>query len=531
MKRFFVLILALTMLATCTTALVEVTGKGELPIVTQPTKLTVGIVENPRVTSYDDNDFTRYMEEKTGIDLEFVLLPAQDTAAKVKLMFASDDLPDVILGGGIDLASLYDYGDQGMVIPLNEYIEAYGENFQHMIDTAQNKFMLSLLTAPDGNIYYLPTVVEEYHGLYAARSWMYQPWLDTLGLEQPTTTEEFVDVLKAFRDKDPNGNGQQDEIPMTYYNETRYLVRYLMNSFVYFGQTDGMIVNDGVVSPAYFTPEFKAGIEWLNMLVKEKLLDTAAFTQDLNSLKAILNLETPIVGFIPTPWMDGGWMDTQSQRRLDLQFMMPLAGPNGVRYTMPSVPNPSIGFYITYKCENPEVAYRFADYMMDVYVSRLNRYGVEGRDWKFLPEDTAEIALNGEKAKWVDIEEIWQKTTSDAFWWRQGAHFHPLGIFETLSAENPKMAYNKLLVQTAMQLDGLQPEHIVPDRLAMNADELATYTELRSSIDTYLWENITKFIVGDKDIGEWDAFLAEFDKMMLKDFVAAIQTSYTRMSQ
>ena len=40
-------------------------------------------------------------------------------------------------------------------------------------------------------------------------------WLDQLGLEVPTTVDEFTECLKAFRDAgDLNGNGIADEVPL-----------------------------------------------------------------------------------------------------------------------------------------------------------------------------------------------------------------------------------------------------------------------------------------------------------------------------
>ena len=54
-----------------------------------------------------------------------------------------------------------------------------------------------------------------YHCSMSQKLWIYQPWLDALGLEMPTTTDEFEQVLLAFKEQDPNGNGQADEIPLS----------------------------------------------------------------------------------------------------------------------------------------------------------------------------------------------------------------------------------------------------------------------------------------------------------------------------
>ena len=64
---------------------------------------------------------------------------------------------------------------------------------------------------PDGNLYTLPQI-DGYRPKCVNVMMINQTWLDKLGLEKPTTLGELKDVLIAFRDKDPNGNGKQDEI-------------------------------------------------------------------------------------------------------------------------------------------------------------------------------------------------------------------------------------------------------------------------------------------------------------------------------
>jgi len=67
------------------------------------------------------------------------------------------------------------------------------------------------------------------------KMWLYKPWVDKLGLEWPETTEDFYNVLKAFKEQDPNGNGKADEVPLlgatTSWRTDPF--GFLMNSFVY----------------------------------------------------------------------------------------------------------------------------------------------------------------------------------------------------------------------------------------------------------------------------------------------------------
>ena len=80
------------------------TAPGVLPIVTEPTTLTVGLIPNATVTDYEDNLFTKFVEENSGIDIEFYFFPTGSGEAKQKLqlMVASNQaLPDIWSGIGM----------------------------------------------------------------------------------------------------------------------------------------------------------------------------------------------------------------------------------------------------------------------------------------------------------------------------------------------------------------------------------------------------------------------------------------------
>src|SRR5699024_41996 len=94
------------------------------------------------------------------------------------------------------------------------------------------------ITQLDGNIYSLPVVNECYHCSVPNKFWINKTWLDNLGLEMPTTLDEFYDVLVAFRDQDANGNGDpNDEIPFAGDYKDGWLTngdRFIMNCFTYY---------------------------------------------------------------------------------------------------------------------------------------------------------------------------------------------------------------------------------------------------------------------------------------------------------
>ena len=86
---------------------------------------------------------------------------------------------------------------------------------------------------------------------------MRKDWLENVGMEAPTTIDEWYDVLTAFKEGDPNGNGEQDEIPFDAGSGG------LLLFMPAFGITNGWYVNPetGKVGYGQYSEEYKAYLE------------------------------------------------------------------------------------------------------------------------------------------------------------------------------------------------------------------------------------------------------------------------------
>ena len=131
-------------------------------------------------------------------------------------MMSAGDYPDAIVAdyaGGSDV-DVINYGSQGVYIQLEELIQQWAPKFLKAVEE-QDPRILALSTAPDGHICGLPMSIPS-NDVYN-NGFINQVWLDNLGLDMPTTTDEFVEVLRAFKDNDANGNGNpNDEIPLAF---------------------------------------------------------------------------------------------------------------------------------------------------------------------------------------------------------------------------------------------------------------------------------------------------------------------------
>ncbi|MBW7456431.1 extracellular solute-binding protein, partial [Paenibacillus sepulcri] len=312
------------------------TAAGEFPIVKEKTTLKVMVMGDANVESFDDNEFTKWYEEKTNVHVEWEVVPPMNAQDKLNLTLAGGDLPDVIMNFNVPAAQQMIYGQDGVFLELSDLIDKYGTETKKMFEA--NPLIKQVATASDGKIYSLPYVSDCYHCTVVQKMWIYQPWLDKLGLKMPTTTDEFYNVLKAFKEQDPNGNGKQDEIPFAGSIATpgNNIDSFVMNAFIYDNLTHdnfGLLLQDGKIDAAFNKPEWKEGLTYLHKLYQEGLISPESFTMDNDQLKRIgENPDVPILG-VAAAFHMGNFtqFNGESGRWLQYKAVPPLKGPSGLQ--------------------------------------------------------------------------------------------------------------------------------------------------------------------------------------------------------
>ena len=120
--------------------------------------LKLALTQSSMVTDYENNYFTKYLEDKLNINIEFYMLPADaaETRTKVNLMATSnEDLPDVMITDGhLTNEMILQLGDSGFFAPLNDYLNdpEVMPNFNAIPDEDRED-ILQATTMADGNIY------------------------------------------------------------------------------------------------------------------------------------------------------------------------------------------------------------------------------------------------------------------------------------------------------------------------------------------------------------------------------------------
>jgi len=503
---------------------------GTFPVVEgEPETLTILVTEDPLVVDHETNAFTKYIEENCNVNLEFKLLPAGEAASKLQVMVTSGEtLPDVICYG-IGYTTLDAYAKAGAIIPLDDLYEEYSVNFKAQVEAHPELQLLEQVTAPDGHIYAIPRYFVELNNIYKYRMWVCHEWLDNLGLEMPTTIDEFYEMLVAFKEEDANGNGDpHDEIPLSGANSGTWLpTTFIMNSFVYANlASDYRYVQDGQVTVSYIQDGWKEGLKFLNKLAVEGLLDTNCFTQTSTQLKAQTynDGDTRIVGAYTVQNL------AQSEPAKSYTGAMPFEGPEGVQYAVYDPTTASRAWMITKDCANPELAFRVGDFCFTEDAFLRDRVGEEGVSWVAASEEDVSIFpdLYDATFVWLDNEFMWANSQNSI--WRQQAPLFALNGLNARAAGDTLSYGSKTNYETIQKLASYGPDmDMVLGFVAFTDEESKAINDIAATLKSFAQEYMVLFITGELDIdAEWDNYIAELYNIGLQEYLDIYQAAYER---
>lgn len=549
-KALISLILALCLLCSCLPAMAAqspaVNPKGTFPITNEKITLRVWCnLPEPMVNTITTNDATVWLEEKTNIHLDWEIIDINGAAEKLRVMMAANaDLPDIIMfsnTGAIQTTEqIFSYGMQGLLRPLNDLIAEYGDAYfkaMKLYDYAEQ-----VITAPDGNIYGLPSVSDgAYHASAWQRFYINKAWLDKLNLEVPTTIDDFYKVLVAFRDQDPNENGVADEIPLSGSKSTDYvrstLDCFLMNAFQYSTSWENCWLyqeEPGKVACGAVTEGYREGLRWFKKLYDEGLMDKEIFINNQESLKMLTGAaDGNKLGSFSAMFQIAA-LSTDNPEFGDYVALSPLEGPNGRVCADNPVGGAGFGYLITSACKYPEAAFRLGDYLMTIptgepgnWDNMTVRYGLEGVGWEKAHE--GDVGIDGSPALIRRLVTDQDENGNNSVYW------HDLGCFTFPQSERNAIAmadpnaYNieaDLYAQVRDYYEPFRVKKSIP-KLVFSEEDTLLLTDIRVNIQNYGNEAMAMFVTGQWDLDkDWDNYVETMNTYGLKTLIERTQATY-----
>lgn len=438
----------------------------------------------------NNNPYIDYIRENTNLDITLQIPPADGYQDALNVIMASGDLPDSIYT--FDASWFENYVKQNALQPLNEWIDKYGPDLKNNIPEDAWKTVTI-----DGNIYAIPSMNSE-----PGNEIMYvrQDWLNNLGLQPPKTLEEYREVMRAFAEDDPDGNGKND----TYgYIMAENMARMapLVGAF---GIQKGMWTDrDGQLVNSSILPEMKEALAFISDLHKDKLLDPEwMLNKEANFSEKIASGQ---VGLFSAFWYDTRGPILTSKNNDPAAEWIPLEFPVGPEGKQGTVGNGYIAGYnvVPITSKSPDAVVRMLNFMNgDGYRTLL--LGFEDEVWSI---QDGEIVTDFEKHN----EHIYRQTL--------GESIRPYG------AKEEKDRLDSLGVEFNLNdnLNRIEQVAIRDQYFGVPTPGMGKYKADLTKLEA---EYFTKIVVGQLPIDAFDDFVAEWKKKGGDEITAEVNVWY-----
>lgn len=371
-------------------------------------EITVEVFDRGNVGGTDptNNYYTDWIKQKVleelNIGVTFVAVSRWEETEKLNNLMAAGTAPDISFTYSYDLIT--NYGEQGGIVDLTPYIdEGLLKDLQEFLgpDLAQpGKDMIYRNQNKETNITW--SIPARRMNVAQNNTFIRKDWLDKLGLDIPTTTEEYVDALRAFKTLDPAEVGATSIVPFSSTDDIRWRASNLLESFI-----DPDLSNrDRWVNTAadrnFLLPGYKEGVRLLNTMYNEGLIDPEfPLYQDDTPCDNLI--KSGSVGSFIHNW-DQPYRDTPGLLR-DLKENVPDAEiiaidpfVNAAGKTQKTLYDAAgLNFFIPVFSKNPEGAVRYANWLAKFENRYYLQIGDEGVTHEMVGGIPKVIPAEGEK--------------------------------------------------------------------------------------------------------------------------------------
>ena len=470
-------------------------------------ELTVAWTESGKVVDTQETPTLKKAQELTNISLINVLPKnITDWQQAISMLVAANKEPDIM--HFYTETVINQYIINGTLRPLDDLIENYAPNLKRFFN--ENPELKKATQWKDGKIYCIPCYTD---GEVADGWFIRKDWLDKLGLEAPKSVDEYYEVLKAFKTRDPNGNGIDDEIP---YFSRKSGVNYtdsIVSLLNLWHANRSIKEKDGAIVFTPCEPEYIEAVSNIAKWYREGLIDTEIYTRGSKAREELLGAN---VGGSTYDWFGSTakYNDSLSKSIEGFEFV-PIAPPSGAVYTRRGVKKSS-GWGISAKSENEIDAIRYMDFWFSETGRILANFGIEGETYDMVdakPKLKEKIINSYDEGSVVDALNVY------------GAQMN-MGYHQDFEYER------QWLIPLAIEgIDDYQNngylKKFVNRTLVLGEEELKRVTELSATLDDYINDMEQKWVLGRLDIeSTYNEFLSTLHKMQVDELIDIYNKAY-----
>lgn len=443
------------------------------------------------------SEFWTALGEKTNTTFSLREVSNLEWNENVNLLCASGDLPDVVT----NLGSVYNGGfsqaiRDEMIFDLAPYVEEYAQNYFAAL--SQDEYTLKTCIDDEGQMGAMYPILEEAYPVTNGL-WIRQDWLDELGKEIPTTTDELTEILRLFSENYGATIGLYQMVRSNT-NSAFVAVEGIWNAF---GPTEYFLDDEGVIQYGPMQDYYYEYLAYLKSLAQEGLFLTSDMTDQSSSdlfAKGLIGLEGDSPDNVPSYV---SLLDVEEQEKCKLVPMAALGEPTEYGPIASLVSGDGGGnISVSTNCEYPEVVLKTFDYLFTEEGAVLSSYGIEGSAHEIVdgkpvltdlilnnPDGIPVVATKGYflnpgvpgMIDYARTQGTWDEIQKSAY-----------GVWESAYSGSSKSAGT--------------------DGLSLTEEEQDAISVYRSDMVTYVTEWANNVVFGDVELT--DATIAEFQKTM-----------------
>ena len=464
------------------------------------------------------------LQSMTDVPITWEAMAKVDGANVLRQQIAAGEFPQVVIGNTFQPSDISQFAANGIILPIEDYInEKDTPNIYKMFQ--ERPEIRAALNAPDGHMYTLPGLKDFMPDYIENVMYINKKWLDKVGMDVPTTLVELKEVLKAFKEKDPNGNGKADEIPLTFNTASSSAYpEVLLSSFgvaTKFGTWDSWLtVQKGEVKFAPIMKEWRQMLEYYRDLYAEGLLDMEAFTHDGGQFNAKLQTPVSTVGVI--------WSNANPMLNADEYIEIPPLSADGKVKPVWRIHPGYIGtkdFLVIFNsCQNPANVLKWADKFYEIDHSIMNAWG--------------ESAPNSTLTQGADGNFTWNELEEGKYF---ASYLYSCTLIGGIPCWIPPEVYNgesgKVPVRPEWEARQKTYEMYEPyldtetwPRPYYAVEEADRLSELTTDIFNLTETQRAKWVCGQEELTDasWKKYVGEMEKMGVQEMIDIYQASYDR---
>lgn len=459
-------------------------------------------------------------EKLTGVSIEWIHPSANQVEEQFNLMLASGDLPDIMIynwpvvpGGPAKMIK------DGVILDLTSYMDQYAPNLTKLY--AEHPDWKKQAVLDDGSQYMFPFIRADLFVTLGSGFQLRNDWLEKLGLKVPTTIDECYQVLKAFKEQDPNGNGEADEIPFT------PIDRWGINNFAYsFGVSTNFQNNNGTVKYGPLESNYRVWLETMAKWYAEGLINPEYLTVDMNKADELITGNRAGSYFGMLSGSMGKYLDMvrPTDPTFDLVASPTLKGPDGKGYSYlaPEGPQTYGASAVSANCPNKEIAIQWLDFFFSEQEQMLGNYGVEGVSYTMVdgkPVFTDKVLHDEDGLPVTSALCKYNLLPTSSY----------SGLFRG-DAWEQVLTYPEQVEAIKTWEESYDPSIVMP-KTSLTADEAKKNANLMGDIAKYTEEVTNKIIMGMEPIEKYDEMVQNLEKMKIGEAIAIQQAALDRYNQ